>query len=381
MLPKKGVGTPMQGSIRKRGNGRWEIQIYIGKDEKGRYRRRYFQFTGSKREAEVELRRRIRELESGVEHEKGKLTVIDYLNRYLGEREPSLRPKTMEGYRDSLRKHIAPALGHLRLKQLTPLHLQGYYREKLKTLSGQSVRHHHNLLARALKQAVRWGYLAANPAERVEPPVANPPEMRVLDAAALKIVLEAARSSRLYPAFLLAISAGLRRGEVLGLRWQDLDLESGLLQVRQTLVRVRGQGCLFQAPKTKKSRRPILLPEGVLAELRLVRQRQEDDRERLGPVFRAHGLVLCKEDGTPYAPESINDAWAALTANAGVERVRFHDLRHSCATYLLAKGVHPKIVADRLGHSTVKLTLYTYSHFVPHMQLEAAEYTDDLLAK
>ena len=283
-------------------------------------------------------------------------------------------------------QHLIPALGAYSLTKLKPLHIQEYYARAMQTgrldgkeggLSPQTVLHHHRILKEALSQAVRWQIIAHNPADAVEPPRVGRKEMKVLTPGQIDRLLEAARGSRLYIAIVLAVATGMRRGEILGLRWQDVDLSAGTVSVCRTLEITKGR-VAFKEPKSTKSRRVISLPAFAVDALRRHKVEQAEHRLRAGPAYEDQGLVCATERGTPMIHNFERD-YLALLDKANLPRVRFHDLRHSHATLLLVQNVHPKIVSERLGHSAIGVTLDVYSHVLPAMQQEAAAKLDTLL--
>ena len=288
-------------------------------------------------------------------------------------------------YEEIVRCHLSPRLGHIPLSKLQPLHIQSYYSEALLSgrrrgkggLSAQTVLHHHRVLREALQQAVKWLLLARNPADAVEPPRPKRREMRALDGEATGKLLRAATETRLYVPIMIAVTTGLRRGEILGLRWEDVDFENANLAVRQSLEQTKA-GLAFKQPKTAKGRRVVALPGLTIETLKQHRKQQAAERLMLGQAFEDHGLVCARADGNPWPSNSFSAAFVALAKKAGCT-IRFHDLRHTHATQLLRQGVHPKIVSERLGHSTVGITLDVYSHVLPGMQEEAATRTDTAL--
>ena len=377
----------MTGHIRERGPGTWAVVVPVGRYADGRPKYKWSTVKGGRRDAQRELNRRLAEQQAGTYVEPSKLTVGQYLQRWLADyAKPKVRAKTYEGYEEFVRVHLAPALGHFQLAKLKPLDIQGYYarlqrdgrRDGKGGLSARTALHHHRVLRQALHQAVKWELLARNPADAVEPPQPEDREMPALDAAESAALLKAAEGSRLYLPVLLALTTGLRRGEVLGLRWVDVDLNAGTLAVRQSLQRTKG-GSVFTPPKTKKSRRQVALPSVTAEALARHRAEQLRVRRELGGAYRDHELVVANGDGTPFLPNAFTHAFTDLVARANVKRVRFHDLRHSHATQLLKEGVHVKVVSERLGHSKVGITLDTYSHVLPGMQEDAARRVDRAL--
>ncbi|WP_434075967.1 site-specific integrase [Moorella naiadis (nom. illeg.)] len=240
------------------------------------------------------------------------------------------------------------------------------------------MRYIHVVLHEALSQARESGLILQNPVEAAKPPRHPKKKVQPLNPEQVKRLLETAKGDTLYPAFLLALGTGLRRGEILGLRWQDLDLQKGTLQVRQSLIRTR-EGFKFEEPKTEKSRRQIPLPPSVVAALKRHKAWVNQNKLIFGSDYEDHDLVFPVENGRPRDPKGFADHFNRLLDKAGLPHIRLHDLRHTHATLLLLEGVHPKVVQERLGHSTVSITLDIYSHILPGLQEKAAERIDGLL--
>jgi len=294
-----------------------------------------------------------------------KILYRDFLDRFLKEvAEPTLKPKTVYSYEWLIRLHIKPNLGHLPITKIRPDHLQTLYAEKLSDgLSKRSVQHMHAVIRRSLNQALRWGLIYQNPTSRVTAPTPDKRPHATLTADQAKHLLESSKSYRLYPVYVLAITTGMRMGEILGLRWEDVRFEAGSLSVNQTIQLYKGKPLLGE-PKTAASRRTISLTKLAL--------------EALNDIERSEGLVFRTKNGTPYNPRNVGRDFEKALARAGLARIRFHDLRHTAATLLLKENVHPKIVQEMLGHSSISLTLDTYSHILPDIQKEATEKMDKL---
>ena len=376
----------MKGHIRPRGEGAWAIILDVGVDpETGRRRQKWHNFRGTKRAAEGERTRLLHELQTGAYVERSKLTMRDYLQRWLKDYALiKVSGKTYERYAEIVRCHLIPNLGQYGLSDLRPLQIQSYYSQSLLSgrrngkgaLSARTVLHHHRILHQALHQAVKWQLLARNPADAVEPPQPSKKEMLALDEGQTSKLLDAARSNRLLqPAVLLAATTGLRRGEVLALRWRDIDFESASLAVRRSLSQTKA-GLSYKEPKTIKGRRTVALPGLLIEALRRHRAEQARARLMLGPAYEDNDLVCCRVDGKPFQPSSVTHEFIMLSRDCGLPNIHFHTLRHSHATLLLRRGVHPKIVSERLGHSTIGITLDVYSHVLPGMQEEAARQVD-----
>ena len=373
----------------QRSEGSWSLWIELGSDASGKRRQKTVTVRGTKRDAQRELNRILHELDTGSFVDPAKMTVAQYLERWLADyAKVNVSPKTYEGYEEFIRVHLVPAFGAHPLPKLTPLHIQNYYSRALQTgrrdgkggLSARTVLHHHRVLREALQLAVRWQLLVRNPADAVEPPRPEKKEMQVLNADQIGHLLSVASRTRLYVPVLLAVATGMRRGEVLGLRWQDVDLKNGMLSIRQSLQQTK-EGTSFKQPKTQKSRRMVALPPSVVEELRRHQAAQTDQRQLMEGGYQNHDLVVAHPDGCPFSPGGLTHAFADLIAGTGLPRVRLHDLRHSHATHLFREGVHPKIVSERLGHATVGITLDVYSHVLPGMQAEAALRIDAALRR
>jgi integrase len=278
-----------------------------------------------------------------------------------------------------VRVHISPTLGRVKLKNLTPAHVRSLCREKLDSgLAPRTVQYIHRTLSRALKQAVSDGLIPRNAAGSVKAPQPRSEEIRPLDREQVRAFLEAVSGDRLEALYVVAITAGVRAGELLGLKWEDVDLEAGMLQVRRTLSEARS-GRIFEAPKSGKGRR-IRLTRMATEALRGHRKRQIEEKLRLGSLWQEDGLVFPSQVGTPIGGRNLIRHFKIRLGRAGLPSTfRFHDLRHTCATLLLRQGVHVKLVQELLGHGDVSLTLNTYSHVLPGMGDAAAGAMDEAL--
>jgi integrase len=387
----RGEGGVIMG-IRKRGKS-WEVTVWQqGRDPStGRRRRRCLTVHGSRRDAARKLAEALQQRDTGTDLSPGRLTVGDYLRRWLRDYAAhNVAPSTLTRYRGIIENHLIPALGSLRLRDLRPGHIQDAYarflgpegrasKHKHGPLSARTVLHHHRLIKEALAQAVRWQDVSHNAADGVSAPRPARPEMRVLGAEEVSWLLEAAAETPLYALVYLALHTGLRQGELLGLRWQDIDLDRGTLHVQRTAQRLKGQGVIYRPPKSHRSSRPVSLSPEVVALLREHRRLQVEHKLRVGPAYRGLGLVFASPLGGPMDAGNLRRAFARLLDRAALPRIRFHDLRHTAATLMLTAGVHPKVVSERLGHATVALTLDTYSHVLPDLQRDAAEALDRVL--
>jgi integrase len=378
---------------RKKQKGNGTGTVYPRKNKQGKvsgYRGSYFDPEGIRRyvsaktktEAEKALRQAMADADRGLIFEAESLTVSEYFDRWLIDSvRDTVRSTTFERYEQNSRLHIKPALGRLKLRKLTSAHVRGLYREKLDAgLSPRSVQYIHVTLHKALKQAEADGLLRRNIAGTVKPPQVKKEEIRPLDARQVKDLFEAAKGDRLEALYVLAVATGLRQGELLGLKWDDVDLDAGTLQVRRTLTTAKG-GPMLCPPKTKGSSRSVKLPPTASEALRTHLERQLGEIDRAGSLWRENGLIFASEVGEPLDRRYITShRFKPLLKRAGLQCFRFHDLRHTCATLLLSKNVNPKIVSEMLGHATIAITLDTYSHVLPNMQDSAAEAIEEALS-
>jgi integrase len=308
-----------------------------------------------------------------------------FLLEWLAHVRGRVRRVTYEGYEVLVRRHALPALGALELVALRPLQLQDLYRSLLSGAEGRrplaagTVLNLHLVLTQALGQAVRWQLLATNPAAGAQPPRRRRPPPLVADPALVERLLGATAGTIYELPCALAVATGLRRGELLALRWADLSPDHRQARVVRSLQPTQ-QGLVFEQPKTSRSRRTVILPDFLQRYLSAQQQRQAERRLAAGREWQEFDLLVDRGNGSPLNPDTLSTGWARFLRRHGLPRVRFHDLRHAHATLLLLQGVHPKIVSERLGHASIGITLDTYSHVLPSMQGEAASAFDALFA-
>ena len=374
-----------EGSISRRKDGRWMGRYTVHAADGPKQRAVY-----GKTRAEVsqKLTKAMADRDSGLTFDAGNLKLGEYLDRWLSECvKGTVKESTFERYEYTIRPHIKPALGHIRLKSLTPAHVRAFYRFKLDGAEGSArlapatVHKLHGVLHKALDQAVADGLIPRNVTDAVKIPRIDREEINPLTAEEAGRLLEAAREDRLEALYVVAVHTGLRQGELLALKWDDVDLEAGTLRVRRT-VTYSGRKHSLSEPKTKKSRRTVRLTSGAVAALRDHLERQMEEIDRLGSLYRPGGLVFSSTTGSIINPSNLrNRSFARLLKRAGLSGrgVRFHDLRHTCATLLLSRNVNPKIVSEMLGHATIAITLDTYSHVLPDMQEKAAKAMEEAL--
>jgi integrase len=371
----------MRGTIKQRSKGSWTLWWDEPRAEDGKRRQRSKTIKGTKKDAETRLREILASLDSCSYVVPSKQTVGDFLIRWLKDYAAhNVRPRTLDGYRDIIEQHLIPSLGPIPLISLTPAHIQKYYSRALESgrldgkggLSARTVKHHHRLLVEALGHALKWGLVVRNVALAVTPPKPVNSEMHTLDNTGVHKLLEASRRTPYYPLIHLALYSGLRRSELLGLRWKNVDLGMATVSIVQVMHKLRDGSIVYSEPKTAKSRRMVVLtPTSALA-LKEHRQKQADLANRLGKPLSGDDLVFCNVDGTPLSPSTVSHAFLDIARKAGIKGIRLHDLRHSHASLMLKQNIHPKIVQERLGHSTIAITLDLYSHVTPGLQEAAA---------
>lgn len=372
LMARRGHG---EGSIYQRSDGRWVARLTL---EGGRRKEMYAR---NKTEARSQLRKAMLELAQGLLVTGPGQTLAQYLGSWLNDMiKVRVRPHTFESYSRVVRGHLVPALGKTPLAKLSAQQLQAYYALKLEEGKAPgSVHGHHVVLHGALKKAMRLGLVARNVADLVDPPQPRPQEMRPFSPEEARHFLDCARDDRLYALYCLAITAGMRQAEMLGLHWDDVDFEQGEVRVRRQLNWSSGKGFSFVEPKTAKGRRSVALPAFALEALRLHRRAQLAERLRAGPGWEEMGLVFPNESGRPLDRNNlVKRSFFPLLAKSRLPKIRFHDLRHTAATLLLCQGENPKVVQERLGHASVELTLNTYSHVLPNIQRAAAAKLDAL---
>jgi integrase len=361
-----------EGSIYRLPDGRWRGSVFLGY-RGGRPHRKYVT-RRTRAEAAAEVRRLLELQRQGQLVTTGGITVGEWFATYLDQvARPALRPRTLDRYRSDVEHHIVPAIGRHRLDKLHPAHLVALYNAKAaEGLSGASLRHLHAVIRRGLNVAVKWQLITVNPATLVDSPKPRQHEVIPLSATEARRLVEAARGDRMEARWLVALALGLRQGEALGLCWDDIDLDKGLLHIRRALQRYRGGGLVFTEPKTARSRRAIPLPAPLIAALRQHRERQDKERITAAQLWRGSPCVFTTPAGTPIDPRNDNREFKKLLARAGLPLVRLHDLRHTAASLLLAQNVPARVVMEILGHSQIALTMNTYSHVAPEVSREAA---------
>ena len=377
------------GHVRQRSPGSYELRYSVGTDPAtGKRKTITTTVRGTRKQAEKELRRLLHTIDNGEHVDPSRITVRDWLSTWLGAVRQEVSPRTHERYSELIQHFLAPAIGHVPVQKLSPAHIQATYNElatgkrrdgRQGGLSPRTRRQIHAVLSSALARAIEQQLIAHNPAEafRRRLPKVERREMTTLTAEECGRLLAAVRHRRLYWPVLLALATGMRRGEILALRWRNVDLDSGTIRVVESLEQTK-QGLRFKPPKSDRSR-GVTLPAAVIEELRRLKREQAEELLNLGVRQSAATLLCGRADGEPLQPRSLTHEFAILMGRlSDLPRVRFHDLRHSHATQLLLAGIHPKVAQERLGHSTIATTFDLYSHVTATMQEEAAAKLDSV---
>jgi integrase len=371
-----------EGTIYERPNGTFAAIFTL---EGGKRKTLYAK---TRKEAQEKLRKALYEQQQGTLVTAPQQTVTQFLTGWLeNTQRQSVRPRTYERYEEIIRLHILPILGHHKLQNLAAPHLQAFYTKKLQEgLSPLTVISFHNVLHKALDTAVKWNLIARNVCKIVDPPRRQRFEVTPLTLEQIQKLLSGVEGHRLEALFKLALATGMRRGELMGLKWQDIDLEKGTLQVRRVLSRIPskmpGKGYEEAEPKTQKSRRAIIIAAFALKSLKVHHVYQEEEKKKAGAFWQEHDYVFCTSIGTHLNPtRDVLNLLKSFLQKGDLPDIRFHDLRHSAATLLLSLGVHPKVVQEILGHSQISMTMDIYSHVLPAMHEDAMSRLNEAIGK
>lgn len=370
---------------RKRGNGEGSIyhrssdNKWVGSISLENSTRKVF-YGKSRAEVQEKMKVLLREQQQGLLITAPNETVEQFLTRWVEDRKPSVRIRTYERYECFIRLHVVPVIGRVKMQQLNPQHIKGLYARKLKEgLSPTTVNTLHTMLHKAFDDAVKWSIVARNVCDMVDVPQRAHYEMKPLTVEQAKHLLETAKGHPLEALFMLALTTGLRRGEILALKWLDIDFEKRTVQVKRIFTRAPGNRYIEAEPKTKKSRRAVRLTTKVADLLKQHRKRQLEAKLQAGSQWVENNLVFSTSLGTPFNPSKLLERFNTLLKKAGLPHMRFHDLRHSAATILLAMNVHPKIVQELLGHNQISMTMDLYSHVLPGMQEDVIDRLEGVL--
>lgn len=377
----------MRGNIRQRAKNSWTITIELPRDEiSNKRRQKFFTVKGSKKDAEKFLTEKLRELDTGILIDTTKIKFGEYLDFWREKTFNNLEVTTMEGYIQKIDKHIKPYLGNIVLENLKPLHLQNFYSEKLKSgklngeggLSERTVLALHRIIHSALEQAVKWQLIVRNVAEAVEPPKAKKYQANFLDDKQTEELIKKAQNTDIYIPIMLAIYTGARRGEILGLSWDNVNLENGTIKIVDNLCATKN-GLIIKQPKTNSGIRTIAISQSLIKILKKHKIDQMKNKMRLGLSYCDNNMVCCYEDGHLFNPKRFSAKFNEFLEKNNLPIVRFHDLRHSHASLLVKMGVQPKEISTRLGHSNIGITMDLYSHIYEETDREVAEMFDKLI--
>lgn len=370
-----------RGNIRERSKGSYTITISLPSDPITKKRKqKYYTFKGTKKEAEKFLTEKLRELDMGLIVDNTNMNFSDYLDFWLKNScKDRLSINTYEEYELKVNKHIKPYLGNIKLDKLKTLQIQNFYTLKLEgELSPRTVMSFHKIIHRALEQAVKWQLIPYNVANGVEKPKVSQEETQILNEVELKCLISKAKNTNLYIPIVIGAYTGMRRGEVLGLTWDNVNLNDGTIRISKTLSSTK-QGIVFTEPKTKNSNRKIAISKSVVEILKRNKVEQLKNKMRLGNSYKDNNMVCCKENGDFIDPKNFSRDFHNLVVKSGIKNIRFHDLRHTHASLLVKLGVHPKEISTRLGHSDVSITMNIYSHIYEETDKETANAFEKLV--
>lgn len=376
----------MKGSIIKRGQ-KYAVVVDIGRDENGKRKQKWFHGFDKKKDAQTYLNKILNQIETNTFIVPDKLTVSEFIQEWFREIvQPNLKDTTIDGYRYFIDGHIIPGIGAINLQKLQPINIQQFYTKELESgrldgkggLSPKSVLNIHRILKKSLNYALKVQMISRNVAEFVEVPKQKKYNAAFLNEQQVKEMLEALKDSNAYIPALLGVSLGLRRGEVFGLRWMDINFNNSTISIKQTLVNTRN-GLQFQSPKSETSNRVIIAPQKVVEELKLYKEKQNTIKDIMGEAYEDNDLVNCYGNGKAINPSTFSKTFYDELQKRKLPHIRFHDLRHTNATIMLKHNIPAKVASERLGHSTIGITLDLYSHVLKEMQQEAANKINDAL--
>ena len=372
--------TRRQGSIYKRGENSWQVKLFMGVESTGR-RVVHTATFNTKKEAEQYLNKIVRERDQGTFVETPKMTLNEYFDKWLATiSKVRNSERTAYGHESKYNRYFRKTIGYKKLNKLNVMDIQQVYSDLLtRGLAPQTVKSGHAVLRCALKQAMKWNLLSKNPAEYVELPKVQRTERRVLtEAEARRFIAESGKIKHGL-IFEFALLSGMRPEEFLAIQWADIDFGRNSVQVRRALIRHKKKW-YFAEPKTSRSRRTIILPKPLMHKLISHKTAQIIQKLQAGVMWEDHDLVFCSEYGTPHSiPNLTYRYFRPILKAAEIPQIRLYDLRHTHATLLLMAEENPKVVAERLGHSTIVLTLDTYSHVLPTMQKKATDKLEKML--
>ncbi len=356
-----------QGYINERVPGIWDIKLNLGKDPiTGKYNQKWWTFRGTRIEADKRFDELKREYLTGNFIKPSKITLTEYLERWLKDyAKPNLTPRSFERYDSIVHTKLIPSIGNTILASLRPEHLQKHYAALLNAgLSPRTARYSHVVMHKALATALKWQLVNHNAADGVDVPKAHSKDMQTWDSFEMNKFLEAAKDSPYYSLFYTALFTGMRRSELLALRWSDIDFIYSQIYISRTMHMLKDNSFIFSDTKTVKSKRTVAMSPKLFGVLEAYHTARLNEHELLNTPLTDSELVFSFM-GKPFRPNTVSRAWNIMAKKAGVKQIRFHDGRHTHASLMLKQGIHPKIVQERLGHSTIAITLDTYSSCDP----------------
>jgi integrase len=381
-----------RGSIEKRGNDSWRLTVSMGYDQNGkRIKKQKTVKAKNKTEANKRLAEFITEIEAGEYIDPSKMKFIDFVEEWREKyANKHLSPKTIETYSYPLKNYILPTFGNTRLDEIKPIHIINYLDSledirkdgKKGGLSSSSIYYHYRILKDILSRATEWKVIKSNPVENVKRPKVTQNKTDVYTEEEVRELFEKLQHEPIHNRImiLLAITTGLRRGELLGLQWEDVDFEDKTINVVHSIQYIKGKGYELKEPKTKTSTRTIVAPAYVLEELKNYKRIKNKERMQAAELWEGgkHFFVFCTWNGKPYYPTVPGTWWRRFIKRTGLKSIRFHDLRHTAATLLINQGVHAKVISERLGHADIKTTMNIYGHYVRKADEEAADKLNSL---
>lgn len=374
------------GHIRKRTYKKgisWQVIIDLGEDATGKRNRIFKTVNSTKKEAEKLKTKMLHEIETGAYKEPTETTLREYLKDWLETYASMLSPTTIVGYKANIEGHVIPALGDRLLQKLSAIEIQQFYNTLLQTpnkktgipLSTRTIEHIHANLKSALKKAVQLGLIDRNPMDAVVKPKVKEYRGDVFTEGEVQQVLKLSQGTRLEIPILLGAGLGLRRGEILGLKWSSVEFKEGKLKVESNLIYV-DRVISFKSPKSEAGERTLVVPRSIMESLKRHKTEQAKHKLKTGELFTDHNLVVCEEDGRPIIPGTLSSRFHEFLKDCNFKQIRFHDLRHTHASLLLKYGVSAKVASSRLGHSNIGITLDLYSHIYGEMEEDAANKLD-----
>jgi integrase len=377
--------------LRRRGKKKWQIIIEMDRDPMtGKRKRKYKTINGTKKDAEKKMAELIRKYEKNDKLvEPKKMSMKKLMKQFLNNHQHTVAQRTIDRYSGIVRNHLLPAFGDYQVKDIKPIHIESYQNMKLNNgkikgeggLSNKTVRMHHNLLSSIFKYAQRLELIEKNPVKLVPSPKKGTPNHNFLDEEQLQKILNYSKGLWIHDYIKIAVATGMRRGEMLGLEWPNVDLENSKISIIKALKRT-SKGIELSATKTSSSRRSIAITEDTVKVLKRIKSEQAKRKLKMGENYNTEfNLVFCEKNGRYCNPNSVTRRFKRIVKDVELGYIKLHDLRHTMASLMLKSGANPKIVQERLGHSSITITMDLYSHLSLDLQKEAAEDLSVLLKK